>query len=127
MPEVKGADCLLWSALVHNEIGMSSFFMNKGIDTGDIIKTSTYPVPKFELIKSKYSLKMMKYVLINLVDPHYRAEHLVNTFMVDHNPVNWKTKRQDPMEGKQYYFMHDSILPDAISKFVDSKNNIVQN
>jgi hypothetical protein len=52
VPEVKGADCLLWSALVYNEIGMSSFFMNKGIDTGDIIKTKAYSVPKFNLIKS---------------------------------------------------------------------------
>lgn len=37
VPDVKGSDCLLWSLLVRGRPGMSCFYMNNGIDTGDII------------------------------------------------------------------------------------------
>lgn len=127
VPEVKGADCLLWSALVYEKIGMSSIIMNKGIDTGDIIHTSNFEIPKFEINIESYTLRTLKQTLINFVDPHYRAEHLVVTFKREPNPEKWDTIRQNTKDGRQYYFMHDSILPSVISKFVDSKNNKVQN
>ncbi len=123
VPEVKGADCLLWSALLYDEIGMSSFFMNKGIDTGDIIHKKKYEVPRFDIPKEKYTLKTMKDLLINYVDPHFRAEHLVAMFKKEVDPEKWDTHRQNPAEGKQYYFMHNAILPYAVSKFLYPKNN----
>ena len=37
LPEVRGADGLLWSIKEYNKIGVSSFIMNHKIDSGEII------------------------------------------------------------------------------------------
>lgn len=122
VPAIKGADCLLWSALVDKKIGMSAFFMNKGIDTGDIIKTKTYPIPGFNFNQDLSTDDIRNY-LINHVDPHYRADLLVELFVKDNNPGNWNKTVQDPKEGKQYFFMHKNITNHAIKLFLN-KNDV---
>ncbi|MDG2012101.1 MAG: formyltransferase family protein, partial [Pirellulaceae bacterium] len=53
VPDVKGADGILWSSLVRKRIGMSAFFMNQGIDTGDIIQTREYDIPQLFAAKNE--------------------------------------------------------------------------
>jgi hypothetical protein len=118
VPDVKGADCILWSALVKHELGMSAFFMNEGIDTGDIIKLKTYQIPKFNLSGS-IPLNKIKNLIINFVDPHYRADTLVSILKAHDEPGNWQTTPQNPNEGKTYYFMHKEVLKIAVSKFAN--------
>ena len=125
VPSVKGADCFLWSSLVHKRIGMSAFFMNEGIDTGDIIDTKSYSIPNFEIDFGQLTTIAVRQLLINYVDPHYRAEMLGSLFNNIPNPGYWKTTRQYPSEGKTYYFMHDGLLPKAIKKFSNSKMKMV--
>lgn len=117
VPDVKGADGLLWSALLHNQIGMSAFFMNQGIDTGDIIATRSYAIPNFDLEFTRPSSKAVKDLLVNYIDPHYRAELLGSLFRKDPDPASWKIRKQNPGKGKTYYFMHDALLPLALEKF----------
>ncbi|REL38636.1 hypothetical protein DYD21_01420 [Rhodohalobacter sp. SW132] len=117
VPNVKGADGFLWSTLVHDIIGMSAFFMNEGIDTGDIIDTRSHLLPSFEVDFREMGLKAAKKLLINYVDPHFRAEILGSLFHNIPDPAYWKTTRQQHSEGKTYYFMHDALLPQAINKF----------
>ncbi len=117
VPEVKGADGLLWSALLYDQIGMSAFFMNQGIDTGDIVKARSYTIPDLDLGVVRSSSKAVKDLLINYIDPHYRAELLGSLFSNNPDPANWKTCKQNPGAGKTYYFMHDALLPRALGKF----------
>lgn len=121
VPHVKGADGLLWSALVHDRIGMSAFFMNEGIDTGDIIDTKSYSVPNFGINFNQFESSAVKDMLINYVDPHYRAELLGSLFNNIPDPAYWRTMKQFPSEGRTYYFMHKGLVPQAVSKFCKSK------
>ncbi|GAA5522416.1 hypothetical protein LQ318_11760 [Aliifodinibius salicampi] len=125
VPDVRGADCLLWSALVQNQIGMSAFFMNAGIDTGDVIGQRSYPLPHFDIDSKQLGPNVTRDLLINYVDPHYRAHLLGNLFDKALNPDSWASTSQDLSEGKSYYFMHDALLPQAINKFCQLKMKMV--
>ena len=37
LPQVRGADVLLWSLLVRGRPGVSAFFMTPGLDDGDVL------------------------------------------------------------------------------------------
>jgi len=113
VPKVKGSDCFLWSVLLYKSIGMSGFFMNEGIDTGDIIIQEEYPLPNFKMELSLISSSGLKNILINYCDPHYRAETLIRMFINNHDPSLWTVKKQVQGEGRQYYSMHDRLILDV--------------
>jgi len=125
VPDMRGADCLLWSALVQNQIGMSAFFMNAGIDTGDLIGQRSYPLPHFDIHSKQLDPDVTRDLLVNYVDPHYRANLLGNLFNNDLNPDSWISTSQDLSEGKTYYFMHDALLPQAVNKFCQLEMKMV--
>lgn len=125
VPDVKGADGLLWSALLHDQIGMSAFFMNQGIDTGDIIASRSFTIPNFDPDITAYPSNTVKDLLINYIDPHYRAELLGSLFNNNPDPANWNIRKQNPGAGKTYYFMHDALLPRALDKFFKPEKQMV--
>jgi hypothetical protein len=125
VPEVRGADCLLWSALVNNKIGMSAFFMDEDIDTGDIIDRCSFEVPCFDIDFSKWDPQIIKSLLIQYVDPHFRADTLVSVFEKEPDPSLWETQKQSSSEGNTYYFMHNELLPQALRKFFKSEMKMV--
>lgn len=105
VPEVKGSDGMLWSALVRGRVGMSAFFMNEGIDTGDIIEVHEYDIPKLEPSDNEFNPRE----LIHYIDPVFRADALLKLFKKSLNPNNWSSIKQNPNEGRTYYFMHSEI------------------
>lgn len=117
VPAVKGADCILWSALVRKMVGMSAFFMNEEIDTGDILCTKEYPLPKLIFNQSTIDTNKLKNVIINFLDPHYRADVLLKLFLEESNPAKWAIRKQNPLDGKTYYFMHQDISKIACDFF----------
>jgi folate-dependent phosphoribosylglycinamide formyltransferase PurN len=118
VPEVKGADCLLWSVLVKESIGTSAFFMNEKIDTGDILITQKYPIPVFSFDPSEIDNSRLKKILINYVDPHYRADTLIK-LLKSALPRQWNCTMQDPVDGQTFYFMHPKISKIACEKFFE--------
>lgn len=125
VPEVRGADCLLWSALVNNKIGMSAFFMDEGIDTGDVVGRCSFEVPCFDIGYNKWDPKIIKSLLIRYVDPHFRATTLASIFEKKLDPAQWEPQKQCSSDGKTYYFMHDELLPQALRKFFKSEMKMV--
>ena len=110
VPDVKGADGILWSSLVRRKIGMSAFFMNEGIDTGDILKTQEYDIPRlFEFPTNAASRWQLSNFIVNFVDPVFRAKLLSELFENNSDPGKWTTTIQNPLDGKVYYFMHDAV------------------
>lgn len=117
VPSIKGADCLLWSVLERKRIGMSAFFMNEGIDTGDILITKEYDLPKINVSdKSKLNYEHIPHILINHLDPSYRADALISCFKTNTNPSKWAYAKQDPEQGKYFHFMHKSLAQVAAQK-----------
>ena len=119
VPDIKGSDCFLWGALVRKRIGLSAFFMNMGVDTGDIIKTAEYAVPGFRLNKAGKEFRHLPHILINFLDPSYRADVLLDLFRTKPDPASWEWSGQNNSEGKVYYFMHPEVAAKAAEKFLD--------
>ncbi len=123
VPDVKGADGILWSSLVHQRIGMSAFFMNEGIDTGDIIATREYDIPVIidDKTQADGNAGRIADFIVNEVDPIFRADLLGRLFLTDRDPRTWQFQRQNPDDGKTYYFMHDQLKKLAIENWCDSR------
>jgi methionyl-tRNA formyltransferase len=54
VPYVRGSDCLFWSVLTRGRPGMSCFYMNAGIDTGDIIHTREFDAPSYPVSRTVF-------------------------------------------------------------------------
>lgn len=118
VPEVKGSDGILYSAMLRQKIGMSIFFMNEGIDTGDIVKTKEYSLLKIKFpFYFKFNSEAVKRGVINYIDPCYRAQLLIEVLKTSENPSAWNYEIQNPLEGKNYYFMHKAIVKKAVRCF----------
>lgn len=119
VPSVKGADGILWSSLVHRTVGMSAFFMNSGIDTGDVLQTREYEVPKIlSELDAKQASQHATKLIVDYVDPVFRADLLGDLFREQPDPALWTSMNQDPNAGKTYYFMHSEIKKLAVRRWV---------
>ena len=49
LPDIRGADGLLWSTLIRKKLGVSAFIMAPGIDTGDLVVTEEFAPLQFNL------------------------------------------------------------------------------
>jgi hypothetical protein len=122
VPDVKGSDGLLWSVLLRKKIGMSAFFMNEGIDTGDILLRKEYAVP-FLNLEGSIDADVVTRELINYVDPVFRAEALITLFKENANPSRWKYEKQNSSLGRVYYFMHSDLKKIAMGCFIDKSRS----
>lgn len=80
VPDFKGSDCLLWSALKTKSLGASCFYMNSGIDEGSIIHTKRFDLPKMPSLIPflNKELETTAYrALLYSIDPHLRASLLI--------------------------------------------------
>lgn len=121
VPHVRGSDCLFWSILTRGRPGMSCFYMNAGIDTGDIIHTREFAPPAYpELLpyierdpSGVYGSVLLAY------DPHLRAETLLDVVAKSQNGDlrSLASAMQNAAEGRNFYWMHPKLYPIALRKF----------
>ena len=75
LPHVRGADGLLWSMLVRGQPGASCFYMNEGLDTGNLLLDMDFPAPKFKSpVKDRPDDQTLYRALYSYYDPLLRAE-----------------------------------------------------
>ncbi|EFL91636.1 hypothetical protein REG_1079 [Candidatus Regiella insecticola LSR1] len=43
LPNIRGADCLLWSTMLAGYASATCFYLDPGIDTGDVINAAFLP------------------------------------------------------------------------------------
>ena len=121
LPWVRGGDGLLWSTLVRKCPGATSFYMDPGIDTGQIIHAAELPAVTFPLAADKRPDDQTLYrALFAYFDPLVRATVLTQTLN------NLKDQLQDmmhlpshaqlPSEGNTYHFMHPAMRKKALEK-----------
>lgn len=117
VPSVKGSDGLFWSVLLRGKPGASCFYMNAGIDTGDIIKTQDFDLPKFNLDNVE-NINAIYNGLLNYYDPHTRAKLLIIVLKNTNALTSIRTEKQQPTDGKTYFAMHPTLLKKTIDKMV---------
>ncbi len=118
LPFVRGADGLLWSMLVRGQPGASCFYMESGIDTGEIIAAEDFQPLVFDISGHRRPDDLMLYrALFSFYDPLLRAELLVTRVLrevadLSHLPA---TCQNPSAEGITYHFMHSRLRHAALA------------
>ncbi|MGE3166503.1 MAG: formyltransferase family protein [Planctomycetota bacterium] len=118
LPAVRGADGLLWSVWLRGRPGCSAFFMDAGIDTGDLIAAADAPPIEVSLPNaSRPSSDLLYRSVFSYIDPLLRAR-----FLCDHvlpNPPDdlrdLPARPQRPTDGQTYHFMHPRLRERALA------------
>lgn len=76
LPNIKGADGVLWSTLKYNYLGVSSFLMNEKIDEGKIIGREKKNIFKLKSSEEKITNKDLYRFIFSFFDPLLRTWHL---------------------------------------------------
>ncbi|MCW5875079.1 MAG: hypothetical protein KIS88_10580 [Anaerolineales bacterium] len=112
VPFVRGGDCLLWSRAVRGKPGMSCFYMNAGIDTGDIIATHEFEPLRFGVDKTKYTPDQLYEAVMAFYDVLLRGD-LLHRLLVTHGSEadysRLPSQKQDPAEGRTFFTMHGAL------------------
>ncbi len=120
LPDIKGADCFLWSLSIRKKLGYSCFYMNEGIDTGDILYTKEYDIADFSLFVEKYDIHRLYKAILHYYDPVLR----IRTFMemLRKNSLDalssLPSRKQNPNEGRTYFFMHPVLRNYVLQKYL---------
>ena len=73
LPEIRGGDGLLWSTMLSSRPSATCFYMNSGIDTGDIIHAMFLPRINLSHKTSQLEEKMIYRLLYCFIDPWVRS------------------------------------------------------
>jgi folate-dependent phosphoribosylglycinamide formyltransferase PurN len=119
LPDIKGADCTLWSTMLFGRASATCFFMSPGIDTGDIIMPRWMPELFFDIQKKKYDDKTLYRAIYSYLDPWVRAV-VLREFLTTHKEFKEiKTIKQNETDGYTFYFMHNEMKRIALNRFIN--------
>lgn len=92
VPYYRGSTCFYYSIINEDSSGVTAYFMDEKIDTGDIIYQKKFPKPNYQFIDEVY-------------DPYIRSETLIDV-LSEQMISNIKTVKQNPSEGETYFIIH---------------------
>lgn len=116
LPEIRGADCVLWSQLLTQRLSASAFFMAPGIDVGDIILPCWLPDLVLNFPQNVDS--RVKYRLVyGFLDPWVRAYALKQLIFSTNGLVKFTARPQAETEGMTYHFMHENFKQQVFENF----------
>jgi methionyl-tRNA formyltransferase len=87
-----------------DEVGVTCFVMNEGIDTGNIVLQKTFSKPNHVYLDEVF-------------DPHIRSETLLEMMKCEKNME--KSIIQDVTKGETYYIIHPVLKHIAILKCIN--------
>ena len=126
VPDVRGADCFFWSYLFNNKPGYSIFYMNEGIDTGDILYKKEFDIDFQYLALTSYKNNDIYHSILKYYDPCLRIKSFINLLdkQFENSEVaekfvdlmNMPFEKQNPNEGRMYFFMHKNLRNFVINK-----------
>lgn len=114
VPDLRGSDCLLWSAAVRRQLGVSCFYMSPGIDEGALIGQRESALPRLPALAPWLAggQEPMAYrALLYAVDPHLRAQLLVEVLRA-HAGADLRrlpAREQTRVSRPAYLWMHPRL------------------
>lgn len=113
VPAMRGSDGLLWSLAVRGKPGASCFYMDSGIDTGPLIASREFPVPRFPDLAGllEQDEATLYGALLYSYDPHLRAQTLIDVLRA-YPGISLRdlpSVPQPPGEGRAWYWMHPRL------------------
>jgi len=100
VPNYRGSTCFYYSILNEDTAGVTAYFMDEKIDTGNVIFQKEFLKPNYAFVDDVY-------------DSHIRSETLLEVLknkMIQKN----KIKKQNQNEGETYYVIHPVLKHIAI-------------
>ncbi len=123
VPFVRGSDGFLWSLKTRAKLGYSCFYMNAGIDTGDLLYQEEFELHKFPeitpLLEENY-LQVYR-ALLEGYDLHLRANVLtkvINSVAGDLSQL--KGVPQNLKNGREYYSMHSRLIKKFMCEYLSA-------
>lgn len=117
LPDVRGADGLLWSYLIRKRPGASCFYMSSGLDTGDIIISRDLPRISFPIKSTERPSDQILYRLLFIYfDPAIRARILIEALSKGDDPFALPSNPQQKAKGISYHFMHSALKKKALEQ-----------
>ncbi|MCR5885726.1 hypothetical protein LRS03_23850 [Rhizobacter sp. J219] len=110
LPDVRGADGLLWSMLVRGRPGATAFYMSPGLDMGGILLAAEFESPPLPDGFAALPPPMAYRLLYSFVDPALRAVLLLRLVSQAVGPLHALpavAQRED--EGVTFHFMNERI------------------
>jgi len=109
LPDIRGADCTLWSSLITGHTSASCFYMSPGIDEGDIIFPCYLPQLSLKTDIEKLDLQLLYRLVYGYIDPWVRA-YVLKQVLINHQEFeNLDSITQNPKDGLTYHFMHQKV------------------
>jgi len=115
LPYVRGADGLLWSTLVRGRPGATSFFLDRGLDTGPVVCAREYEPVTFALPFRPDDQTLYRSVY-SWYDPLLRAACLSDTIAAHPDFALVAGEPQNPRVGETYPFMHSRLRRAALDR-----------
>ncbi len=124
LPDIKGADCTLWSTLLTGQTSATCFYMSPGIDTGNIIQPCWLPNMSFDNIGNVTDMSVLYRLTYSYIDPWIRAFVLSKViYEMSEYITEMPSVQQDPSTGLTFHFMHDKLRELVCSKIFNMDVN----
>lgn len=140
VPDIRGADCFFWSYLLRGKAGYSAFYMNAGIDTGDVLIQREFEVDFEKVDILEYGNDAIYTAILTYHDPclriktfidllnlHYKTESLEPNPDKTINLSKLQNEKQSTIQGRMYFFMHKDLRDFVINKLKkhESENHYI--
>ncbi len=118
LPEIRGADGSLHSINKNNQYGSTAFFVNEGIDTGEIIYREKYEFKKLKLENLKnFNVNDLYRLWFSFVDPIIRITNLIKLIKSENTTFeNDKSRLKIEGKGEYFSFMEKQQLEEVFKK-----------
>jgi len=125
LPHIRGADGLLWSFVTRGMPGASCFYMEPGIDVGDLVLARELPRLQFSVTDDDRPDDQILYrLLFTYFDPAIRARVLIDSLKCGEDLYHLPTTPQDLDIGMTFHFMHSELRHRVLTEiFPDAANN----
>ena len=121
LPDIRGADCLLWSVMLSDHPSATCFCMDAGIDTGNIINAAFLPQIKLPAAATNLDENMTYRLLYSFIDPWVCAVVLRDTLRLTGYLENIVSTPQAIDAGTAFHFMHTNMRSKVIKKFITGR------
>ncbi len=118
LPDIRGADCVLWSSLLRGRLSASCFYMAPGIDVGDIILSCWLPNFKIRCSADGVDILLLYRTVFSYLDPWVRAYTLRKVIEKHQIFIDIPTHAQRIEDGTTFHFMHPKLQAEAITTIV---------
>lgn len=129
LPNIRGADGIFWSMLLNGYPAATLFYLDEGIDTGDIIKVKEFHNFSMHISSKDFegiSDKMLYRAVFYFVDPLLRA-NVLQDFINSGKFTDLDVKVQNKEEGEVFHFMHERLLKLGLNKVLNGESHSYKN